>query len=76
MAFSSVFLYYQRPLYIRNGDLGLVLLHGIVFDALAEHVHIRRREFPRADLLLEQEVQLGKRATRRLWYAEIRVHEA
>lgn len=58
----SLLLYLQRLFHVRNGNLGLVFVQYILFNAVGEYINISRRKFPGADLLFKQEVKFSKAA--------------
>lgn len=57
-------------------DNAVVLVHDLFVNRLVEHVHLCRRKLARANLLLEQHVELGKGAPARLGEAEVGVDDA
>lgn len=54
----------------------LIALHDLRVQMLIENVNLRRRKLAGADLVLEQQVKLRKRATSGLGNTEIRIYKA
>lgn len=61
---------------MRVRDLVLEGVQDVAVHALGEDVDLGGRELARADLLLEEQVELGKGAALRLGHAEVAVDEA